>query len=84
VRAIAWRELGHPFPLETIVAPLRLGVRVIEVPTTWRARREGTSSSTLVATFAYARTGIRVLVADRRSLLRSGRTDESRTWGLDR
>lgn len=58
VQAIAWKELRHPFLLETIVKPLRLGVPVIEIPSKWRARSEGESSNTFIRNFAYFRVGL--------------------------
>ena len=35
MRAIDWREVRHPFFLETSLAPLRLGVPFIEIPVQW-------------------------------------------------
>lgn len=70
VQAISWEELRHPFLFETIVKPLRLGVQVIEVPTSWRARDEGTSSNTFLANFAYVRTGVRLRRRQPAELLR--------------
>jgi glycosyltransferase involved in cell wall biosynthesis len=69
VRSVRWDELRHPFLLETIVKPLRLGVPVIEVPTHWRARSEGESSNTFLTNVTYVRTGLRVRFARRSSLL---------------
>lgn len=60
IRSIRWEEAHHPFFLETIVKPLRLGVRVGEVSCEWRARREGFSSNTFFRNFQYLRTGLRV------------------------
>lgn len=59
VRAIRWEELRHPFLLETIVKPLRLGVPIYEIPSRWSARTEGESSNTFLRTFVYFRIGIR-------------------------
>lgn len=58
VQAMVWEELRHPFLLETVVKPLRLGVPVIEVPTTWVARTEGQSSNSFMRNFAYFRPGV--------------------------
>ena len=41
VRTIAWEELRHPFLLETILKPLRLGARVIEIPSPGGPARKG-------------------------------------------
>jgi glycosyltransferase involved in cell wall biosynthesis len=59
VRTIRWEELRHPFFLETILKPLRLGVDVIELPTKWRVRVEGESNNSFFQTFAYLPIAIR-------------------------
>ena len=41
--AIEWEELRHPFNLESVVKPLRLGVPVTEIPSVWHPRIEGES-----------------------------------------
>ncbi len=69
VQAIAWEELRHPFLFETILKPLRLGVPVIELPSAWKARTEGTSSNTFLANFMYFRTGLRIRFMDKRRIL---------------
>jgi hypothetical protein len=71
VRAIVWEELRHSFMFETIVKPLRLGVEVVEIPSNWRARREGTSQNTFWQNFLYFRTGLRTRFARPCSLLRA-------------
>ena len=51
VKKIAWEELRHPFLLETIIKPLRLGAKTVEVPTVWRSRQEGVSHNPFWAKF---------------------------------
>ena len=70
VQSIRWEELKHPFFLETIVKPLRLGVEVVEIPTTWRARSTGESQNTFVRNFLYFRIGLKTLFMSRKKLLR--------------
>jgi glycosyltransferase involved in cell wall biosynthesis len=70
VQSIRWEELRHPFLFETLVKPLRLGVRVIEIPSAWKARREGISQNTFLQNFVYFRTGVKTRLASRQSLLR--------------
>ena len=70
VRSIKWKELRHPFMLETIVKPLRLGVEIVEIPSIWRARNEGKSQNTLWQTLLYAWTGFTTRFARPSSLLR--------------
>jgi hypothetical protein len=72
-KTIRWEELRHPFVLETIVKPLRLGVPVVEVPTSWTARVEGESVNTFMRTFEYFRPGLRVRFMKRDAIL--GTTD---------
>ena len=70
VQSIQWEELKHPFFLETIVKPLRLGVEVVEIPTTWRARSTGKSQNTFLRNFMYFRIGLKTLFISRKKLLR--------------
>ena len=70
VQAIKWEELRHPFLLETVIKPLRLGVEVTEIPGRWRARTEGESQNTFMRNFEYFRIAWRVRFASRQSLLR--------------
>lgn len=72
-KEIHWEELRHPFVLETIVKPLRLGVRAIEVPTSWAARVEGESANPFLRNFEYFRPGLRVRFMSRDAIL--GKTD---------
>ena len=70
VQSIQWEEVKHPFFLETIVKPLRLGVEVIEIPTVWRARSEGKSQNTFLRNFVYFRVGLKTLFMSRQNILR--------------
>jgi len=71
VKSIKWDELRHPFLLETIVKPLRLGVPVVEIPSRWRARNEGESQNTFMRNFTYFRIGLRVRFMPVRKILRA-------------
>jgi hypothetical protein len=70
VQAIVWEELRHPFLLETILKPLRLGVKVKETSTVWRARREGESQNPFFRNFQYFPVGLRVLRYRRSDILK--------------
>lgn len=63
--SIRWTELKHPFFLEAILKPLRLGVPIQEIPTKWRARTEGVSNNTLLQTFAYLPVAFKILFMSR-------------------
>jgi glycosyltransferase involved in cell wall biosynthesis len=71
LRAIKWEELRHPLLFETVVKPLRLGVKVIEIPGFWRARTEGESQNTFARNFEYFRIGLRVRFSTAQRLLRN-------------
>ena len=72
VRGIAWEELRHAFLLETILKPLRLGARVVEVPTVWRSRSEGESHNTFWLNFLYFRIALKTRFRKRRELISEG------------
>ena len=70
LKEIRWEELRHPFLLETIIKPLRLGIKVLEVPTPWRPRSEGESQNTFLRNFQYFGIGLRGRFARREELLK--------------
>ena len=70
LQAIKWEELKHPFFLETALKPIKLGVKVHEIPTGWVARLEGESQNSLIATFKYLGIAFRVKFEKRSQLLK--------------
>ena len=70
VKAIRWEELRHPFLFETLVKPLRLGIKVKEIPTVWKARAEGQSQNTFMRNFEYFRVGIKTLFYSKEQILK--------------
>lgn len=70
VKKIKWEELRHPFFLETIIKPLRLGYRVAEIPSPWAARTEGESQNTFWRNFEYFKIGLRVLWMPKKAMLK--------------
>jgi hypothetical protein len=70
VQAINWEEVRHPFNLESIVKPLRLGVKVIEIPSIWYARIEGESQNPFFRNFEYFRIGIKTRFCDKKKILK--------------
>ncbi len=69
VQAIRWEDFRHSFLFETLVKPLRLGVPVKEIPSTWRARTEGASQNTFFRNFEYFKIGLRTRFASKQTLL---------------
>ena len=72
VKTSQWTELRHPFLLETILKPLRLGAHVVEIPTTWKARVEGESHNPFSQNFVYFRTALKIRFTPKDELLRKG------------
>jgi hypothetical protein len=70
VQSLNWEELRHPFLFETIVKPLRLGVSVAEIPTSWKCRVEGESQNPFFRNFEYIRVGLKTRFARRGKLMR--------------
>ena len=70
LKKIKWEELRHPFFLETIIKPLRLGCRVAQVPSAWRMREEGESQNTFWRNFEYFRIGLKTLFYSKRDILK--------------
>tara|TARA_B100000989_G_scaffold261311_1_gene212294 strand:- start:4089 stop:4808 length:720 start_codon:yes stop_codon:yes gene_type:complete len=60
VKEIKWQELKHPFLLETILKPLLMKINVIEIPSKWVARSEGSSQNTFIGNFRYIKTALMV------------------------
>lgn len=71
VKSIQWEEIRHPFLFETVIKPLKLGVKVIEIPTKWEARKEGESQNTFFRNFEYFRIGIKGIFYTRKKILKS-------------
>lgn len=70
VQSIRWEELRHPFLFETLVKPLKLGVPVIEIPVTWKARETGASNNPFMRNFVYFRIGFKTLFYSRAQILK--------------
>ncbi len=60
-RGIAWAGTLHEIACETTLKPLRLGVGVAEVPSTWTARTQGVSKNTFLRNFRYVAMACSVL-----------------------
>jgi hypothetical protein len=55
------KELRHGFALETLLAPMKKGFRVITVPAKWKKRVEGNSSITIESYVSYLKVFFRFL-----------------------
>jgi glycosyltransferase involved in cell wall biosynthesis len=70
VEAIKWEEVRHPFFLESILTPLRLGVPTFEISTSWAPREEGVSQNPFWRNFLYFKTAFRIFFSNKTALLK--------------
>lgn len=70
-QAIRWEEVRHPFNLENIIKPLRLGIPASEIPTIWHPRIEGESQNPFFRNFEYFRIGFKARFANKNSFWRT-------------
>lgn len=60
-RQIEWTATLHEIGCETTLRLVRLGVPVAEVPTVWRARRQGRSTNNFLRNFRYVGMALTIL-----------------------
>jgi glycosyltransferase involved in cell wall biosynthesis len=70
VQSIRWEETKHPFFLETALKPLRLGVKMEEIPARWNARTEGESQNSFFGNFDYFRVAFKIRWIKKSEILR--------------
>jgi glycosyltransferase involved in cell wall biosynthesis len=63
-----YREVRHPFFLETLLVPLRLGYKIREIPVKWVPRVEGETVVTLTTLISYLRPLIFTRIQTKRTL----------------
>jgi glycosyltransferase involved in cell wall biosynthesis len=61
-RGIVWEGTLHEIACETTLKPIRLGLKVIDVPSKWTARVQGASKNSFFRNFRYVATALNVLV----------------------
>lgn len=69
-QSIQWEEVKHPFFLETALKPIRLKVKIHEIPTGWTARQEGESQNSLLETFKYLKIAFKVKFESKKQILK--------------
>ena len=70
VKRIIWEEIRHPFLLETLIKPLRLGVKIKEIPANWVSRTEGESQNTFLRNFEYLRIALKTRFYSRDKIIK--------------
>ena len=76
MRSIRWEETKHPFFLETALKPLRLGVKITEVPAVWEARTEGESQNSFFRNFMYFKPELRIRFMKKDMILRKNKNPD--------
>ena len=65
---IDFKEKKHPFFLETLLIPIRLGLDIAEIPVAWVSRKEGTSVMNIKTLVSYLRPIVEVRLRPKRFL----------------
>ena len=73
MQQIKWEEMRHPFYIETALKPVRLGMKMHEIPTKWIAREEGESQNTFIQTFAYIRPALKIRFYKKENILKNAK-----------
>ena len=70
LKSIRWEELRHAFLFESLIKPLKLGLKVTEIPAEWKQRVEGESRNTFMQNFVYFRIGFKTLFYTEEQILK--------------
>jgi dolichol-phosphate mannosyltransferase len=70
LKTIKFHEEKHPFFLESLLIPIRLGARIKEIPAAWHPRTEGRSVMDLTTLVAYLRPIFRVRFVSKSKLIK--------------
>lgn len=69
IKKIKLVELKHPILFESLIIPLKLGVKVTEIKSNWKNRLEGKSHNPFLNNFLYVKTGIRIFFSNKKKLI---------------
>ena len=76
-RSINWKEIHYTALLELVLCPVRLGVRIIETPTSCYGRTEGKSGNGFWQTAMYLKTALRIRFTKPKKLLITNKKNET-------
>lgn len=69
-KSIDFQELNFPFLIELVVAPLRLGAKITEIPVHCAGRSEGKSKNSFMQTALYLKTALRIRFSPKKKLIK--------------
>lgn len=70
IKNLKLKELKHPILFESIIVPIKLGIKITELKSNWKSREEGRSHNLFITNFLYFRTGMRVLLTKHKNLIK--------------
>ena len=70
IKKLNLKEKKHPILLETMLIPIKLGVKFIEIPCKWKNRIEGKSNNPFFKNFYYISTGLRIFFLKKKNLVK--------------
>ena len=70
IKKLNLKEKKHPILLETMLIPIKLGVKFIEIPSKWKNRIEGKSNNPFFKNFYYISTGLRIFFLKKKNLVK--------------
>ena len=70
IKKLNLKEKKHPILLETMLIPIKLGVKFIEIPSKWKNRIEGKSNNSFFINFYYISTGLRIFFLKKKNLVK--------------
>ena len=68
LKNIKLKELKHPILFESIIIPIKLGIKVVELKSNWKNRTEGKSHNPFINNFLYLITGFRIFFTKKENL----------------
>lgn len=68
IREVHWWGDWHEIAMETTLKPLKLGYRLVEIPTTWRKRKEGVSKINIWKRMRYVPFALKILFTPKANL----------------
>ena len=70
IKIIKWEMLNHSFLFETIIKPIRLGTKIIEVKSSWTKRIEGYTNNVFTNYLWYIYIGIKVRLQSKNKFIK--------------
>ena len=63
-------EKKHPILLETMLIPIKIEVKFVEIPSKWKKRIEGKSNNSFFKNFYYISAGLRIFFLKKKNLVK--------------